>query len=78
MWSSAVVVLEPGAEHTPAVHGVRVGGGVNPFAQHGLDESLCLAVGAGPIGPGAQVLDLELGDGSGMGVRTCRQDRCRS
>src|SRR3954451_23367719 len=40
-----------------------VGGGVGPFALQSLDESFGFAVGAGPVGLGAAVLDAELGDG---------------
>lgn len=49
--------------------GVRVGHGVGPFAQRGLDESLGLAVGLGRIGPGPDVPEPELSAGSGEGFR---------
>ncbi len=35
--------------------GVLVGMAVGPFAQDGLDETICLAVGAWCTGPGAAI-----------------------
>ena len=47
---------------------VAVDRAVGPAAEHGADEALGLAVGAGPVGTGAQVLDPE---------RACRRARAR-
>jgi hypothetical protein len=52
VWSSLVVVVEPGLEcQGPVVAGL-VAGGVGPVAQQGSVEAFDAAVGAGPIGAG--------------------------
>ena len=51
---------------------------VGPAAEHGADEAFCLAVGAGPVGPGAGVFDPERGAGELVQRSRCRRGRCRS
>src|ERR1035441_5550938 len=58
MWAVEVVVMQPGLEVVFPICGVVVGAGVGPFAQGGLDEAFCLAVGAWGIGPGEAVFDV--------------------
>jgi hypothetical protein len=37
-----------------------------PFTEQGLNETLCLAVGAGPVGAGAQMAQAKLATGLGV------------
>jgi hypothetical protein len=50
-----VVVVQPGQEGVKALLVRAVGAGVGPFAVKGQVQPLHLAVGLGPIGPGALV-----------------------
>jgi len=47
--------MEPGLEVCGAVVGVRVDGGVGPFAERGLNEALGFAVGARSVGAGEEM-----------------------
>jgi len=67
VWSFPVVVLDPWSERCGALVVVLVAGGVGPLGLESLDEPLGLAVGAGPVGPGPQVADLQIGDRLSMG-----------
>ena len=53
--SGEVVVGEPGLESRGAVSAGLEDLAVGPFSEEGLDEALGLAVGAWPVGLGAQV-----------------------
>ena len=55
MQPRVVVVVQPSLQHLASVVAAAVGLRVGPFAQHGLDEPFGLAVGAGPVGLGADV-----------------------
>ena len=59
MRSAGVVVGQEGRQPSGALGAVVPHPAVGPFAQAGLDESLGLAVGLGPIGPGVGVLDAQ-------------------
>ena len=48
-----------------ALLGVRVGHGVGPLLAQGLNEPLRLAVGAGRVGPGADVPEAHVAAGLG-------------
>src|SRR5271169_1930218 len=60
MGAGEVVVGGPGLQVLVAFVGVFPVFGVGPFAQGGLDKSLCLAIGSGCIGASPSVLDAEL------------------
>src|SRR5690554_2939882 len=62
-----VVSVQPDRQLPSSVIGVWVGPGVGPFAERGLDEALCLAVGPWRIGPGADVLEPEITAGIAEG-----------
>jgi hypothetical protein len=64
-----VVVPEPSVKGCGAVVAVAVDRAVGPAAEHGADEAFGFAVGLGPAGPGAQVLDAQ-------GAATDRVDLC--
>src|SRR5215213_2881949 len=66
MASGEVVVGEPAWEGGGALGGGAVDRSVGPATRDGLDEALGLAVGAGPVGAGEQVSDLELVAGLGV------------
>jgi len=57
VWSSSIVEVEPAAERSASFFAAAVDGAVGPAAEQGADEALCFAVGAWPVGPGAQVFD---------------------
>ena len=59
VWSSSIVEVEPAGEGVRAFVAVAVDGAVGPAAEHGADEALGLAVGARPVGAGAEVFDPE-------------------
>src|SRR5215218_2431779 len=63
-----VVVVDPGTQCECAVVARLVADGVSPVAQQGLDESFGLAVGARPIGAGADLPDVKAGTGRGEGL----------
>ena len=68
MGSFSVVVAQPGFELLAPLVGGSVGPLVGPLAEHGLDEAFRLAVGLGPIGPGAELSDVEVAAGVLEGV----------
>ncbi len=53
-----VVVAQPLGQRLGALVRGAVGACIRPAAEHRADVALRLAVGLGPIGPGAQVPDL--------------------
>src|SRR4051812_17842878 len=55
-----VVLVQPDRKLMGATVGGGIGLGVSPFSERGLDEALCLAVGFGRVGPGADVLDAQV------------------
>ena len=55
VWSAAIVEVEPAGEGCGAFGGGAVDGAVGPAGEQGSDEALGLAVGARPVGAGAQV-----------------------
>src|SRR4051794_763841 len=55
VWAAMVVGPEPAVKGGGAFAAGAVERAVGPAAQHGADEALGFAVGAGPVGPGAQV-----------------------
>ncbi len=59
MRSVPVVLVYPRSEVLFSLCGVLVGAGICPFVECSFDEALCLAVGLGPVGPGAPTLDAE-------------------
>ena len=62
VWPHGIVVVEPAGQSRAALLGGRVGLGISPFAQAGLDQSFGLAIGARRIRPGALVLDASGGE----------------
>lgn len=69
MLSSIVVAVEPAGELTRPLRRAAVEAPVGPLTEHRLNEALRLAIGAGPIGAGAQVADAQLATGDGMDHR---------
>lgn len=70
MRTMPVVVVQPGVELVIAMLGSGINTGVSPFAQSGLDEALCFAIGAGSIGTSEAMTQAE-GENSateGMGA----------
>jgi hypothetical protein len=63
-----VVAMDPAGEFGGADIGMGIDVGVSPLAQGGLDEALGLAVGAGSIRPGEDVLETEFLAGSGKDI----------
>src|SRR3954466_14746282 len=63
-----IVLVQPDGQLGGSVGGVRIGLGVGPFAQRGLDEALGLAVCLGRIGLGPDVLEAVLAAGFADGV----------
>jgi hypothetical protein len=59
MRAMPIVAVQPDGQFGGAFFRGAVRPGVGPFAQAGLDEAFCLAVGSGRVGPGAQMLDFE-------------------
>src|SRR2546427_5275599 len=70
MWSSSIVEIEPAGERAASFVAVAVDRAVGPASEQGADEAFSFAVGARPVGPGAQVLDSErlAGDRVGRGA----------
>src|SRR3989304_3922162 len=58
-----VVSVQPDWELFGSTIRVRVGRSIGPFAQRGLNEAFGLAVGLGRVGPGADVLEVEIAAG---------------
>ena len=56
MGAPTVIPPQPADERPRAVGARRVGEGIGPAVQQDLDEAFRLAIGAGRVGPGAQVL----------------------
>jgi len=68
-----VVGANPRAERLRAARRARVGTRVRPFADQGLDKAFGLAIGLGPVGPGAFQTELMAGcDRWSDGVATYR------
>lgn len=63
-----VVLVYPRHEMVFSFGGVRIGAGVGPFVEGGLDEAFGLAVGARGVGPGTAVLEADLTAPVGEGV----------
>jgi serine/threonine protein kinase len=66
VWTALIVEGEPGSECEAPVGGVAVGGGVRPLGEQRADEAFRLAVGAWPVGLGAQVTQALSCAGLGM------------
>src|SRR6266571_4715421 len=64
-----VVLPEPAVKCGRALLAVAVDRSVCPTAEHGADESLCLAVGLWPVGPGAQVANPQCAAGDRVDER---------
>ena len=58
-----VVVVEPAGERIEALLVGSVFLGVGPFVDQGLVEAFRFAVGLGPVGAGAEVMDPSVGEG---------------
>lgn len=69
MWSVVIVEAQPGRQGAGPLGRGAVDGPVGPALGEGLDEALGLAVGAGPVGPGAAVADAQLPAGVPVKVR---------
>ena len=65
-----VVVVEENGELLKAISGMRIGVGVGPLPEGGLDEALGLAVGFWSIGLGETLLEAEGGSGRAHEMRT--------
>ena len=57
VWPLGIVMVEPGRQGGAALLRGRIGPGISPLAQAGLDKPLGLAVGARRVGPGAFVFE---------------------
>src|ERR1700686_5846382 len=55
-----IVSVKPDRKFLTAAVGGRIGLGVGPFPQRGLDKSLSLAVGFGSVRLGADVLEAQI------------------
>src|SRR3954447_22366653 len=55
VWAAMVVGPEPAVKGCGAFGVGAIDRAVGPAAEEGADKALCLAVGARPVGPGAQV-----------------------
>lgn len=60
-----IVSMQPDRQLGGAIVGVRIGQGVGPFPESGLDEALGLAVGPGRIGPCPDMPEPERATGFG-------------
>ena len=69
MWAAMVVGPEPAVKRGGAFSARSVDRAVGPAAQHRSDEALGLAVGAWPVGPGAQMPQAEQAAGDGVDRR---------
>ena len=65
--SMPVVTVEPSRQLCGAVIRGRIGPGIGPFPEGGLDEAFSLAIGPGRIGAGPEVLEPE--PPAGLGKR---------
>lgn len=59
VWSLVIVVIQPGGQSPPTLVTVVIPAPVGPFARHGGDEALGLAVGARRVRPGPSLADLK-------------------
>ena len=67
MAAMVIVGVQPVGEGCGAFGFAEVGADVGPFLEQGSVESLRLAVGLGPVGPGPSVCDAERGQGVAPG-----------
>src|SRR6266403_1105326 len=65
-----IVPMQPNGQVLGAASGCRIGDGVSPFPERGLNEALGLAVGFGRVWFCADVLEAEIAAGLGESFRS--------